>query len=291
MRPWLLSSREYLCLVDKRPPANFIGVFDSGVGGLSVAEAIAELLPGENLYYVADNGRAPYGPQPAADILAYSFEITRFLLSKGAKMIVVACNTATSLAIDQLRADFPGIPFVGLEPAVKPAAAGACVGVMATEATLASERYQGLKAKYMKGKRIHENPCVGLVPIIEAEGPGSEVLKRTLKSILQPMVADGLDTLVLGCTHYPLVREDIQSIAGPTVQIIDPAPAAARQVKRLLTKLGDRSGENPTHPVTSGRAHDFLCTGPSVPLQRTLFASPHLNRRRRLVLPFGAINP
>ncbi|MEM1359803.1 MAG: glutamate racemase [Bacteroidota bacterium] len=258
-------------------PANgSIGVFDSGIGGLSVANAVSRLLPRESILYVADNGRAPYGPQPPEAILAYSREITTALLASGAKMIVVACNTATAVAIDALRQEYPAVPFVGMEPALKPAAEGKRIGVLATAATLSSERYLALKDRYLSKQEVLEDACVGLVPIIEAEVPGSPRLRHTLKKILMPMVAKGIDTLVLGCTHYPMVQADIAAVCGENVRIIDPSVAAAKQVARLLP-----------YPFvgTSGRAHNFYCTGGSVSLQRTLLGLPDLNGDRALVVP------
>lgn len=271
-----------------------IGVFDSGIGGLSVANAVSGLLPREPLLYVADNKRAPYGPQPAENILAYSREITRYLIGRGAKLILVACNTATSIAIDALRAEFPEVPFVGLEPAVKPARKGKSVGVLATAATLQSERYLALKAEYLAERRVYEDPCRGLVPIIEAEEPGSLVLRAKLQTILKPMLAGGIDTLVLGCTHYPLVTEDIQSVCGAKVNVIDPSAAAARQVERRLVQHGLALPEATTPLLTSshrtgGRAHIFLSTGTSFPLQRALLNMPTLNARRKLVVPHAIL--
>ena len=279
----------------------YIGVFDSGIGGLSVANAISGLLPAERLLYVADNARAPYGPQPPELIVAYSREITRFLLKRGAKMIVVACNTATSLAIDRLREEFTGLPFVGLEPAVKPASSELRIGVMATAATLASDRYQALKERYLGEKFVVENACEGLVPIIEAAAPGSPRLLEKLSGIITPMVAGGVDTIVLGCTHYPMVKEDIKHLAGPGVRVIDPSPAAARQVRRLLDDRAATSdgptGEAPATglgapplPGTRARAHDFYCTGDAVSLQRALYSLPSLNRGRRVLCPGTALN-
>ncbi|MFK8160900.1 MAG: glutamate racemase [Lewinella sp.] len=267
-----------------------IGVFDSGIGGLSVADAVCRLLPAESLLYVADNAYAPYGPRPANEILERSRKITRALIAAGAKMIVVACNTATSIAIDTLREEFPEIPFVGLEPAVKPAASGRSVGVLATYATLNSPRYQKLKVRYLTDRPVFENPCIGLVPLIENEVSGSAKLRKKLHDILDPMLTEGLDTLVLGCTHYPMVREDITAICGPAVAIIDPAPAAARQVKRLLPKGRPAIGQSPTLllnplPGTCGRAHNFYSTSSSLPLQQALLRLPDLNRDRKLVVP------
>lgn len=268
------------------PATPFVGVFDSGIGGLSVAEAMAEHLPAEQLLYIADNARAPYGPQPAEDILNYSREITRYLLSRGAKLIVVACNTATSLAIDSLREEFPGIPFVGLEPAVKPARKGKAIGVMATAATLSSARYLALKEKYLSDRRVMEDPCRGLVPVIEREEPGSPVLRHKLKGILSPMLSAGIDTLVLGCTHYPMVKKDIMAVCGYGVNVIDPSAAAARQVVRMLEEYeiaapGPSSGAG----TECRHRHEFLCTGGSLPLQRSLFMLPNLNAGRKLVVP------
>lgn len=267
-----------------------IGVFDSGIGGLSVANAVSGLLPRESLLYVGDNARAPYGPQSAEAILAYSQEIVRWLIVAGAKLIVVACNTATSVAIDNLRQTYPDMPFVGMEPAVKPAADGKGVGVLATAATLNSPRYLDLKERYLADRPIYEDACVGLVPLIEAHAGGSAVIAQKLHSILDPMLADGLDTLVLGCTHYPMIKEDIRSVVGPNITIIDPAPAAARQVKRLLEKHGLQMEEDPALlPSTSSRtrvcAHNFYTTGSSLPLQRALLSLPSLNAQRRLLVP------
>lgn len=267
-----------------------IGVFDSGIGGLSVANAISGLLPRESLLYVADNARAPYGPQSPAEILAYSRQITRFLLDQEAKLIVVACNTATSVAIDTLRDEFPEVPFVGLEPAVKPAQNGQAIGVLATSATLQSARYLKLREKYLAGVPVYEDACRGLVSIIEAAGPGSQQVQAKLRLILEPMLAAGIDTLVLGCTHYPIVKTDIAAICGPTVQLIDPSAAAAKQVERMLTEHSLLSttahGTSVRGSAEQSRStHDFYCTGSSLPLQRTLFTLPSLNKFRRLVIP------
>lgn len=265
--------------------AGTIGVFDSGIGGLSVAAAIQELLPEETLLYVADNAYAPYGPRPAAEILARSRAITQWLYAAGVKLIVVACNTATSVAIDTLREEFPEMPFVGLEPAVKPAATGLSVGVLATTATLNSGRYLALKERYLAERPVFEDACVGLVPLIEANGPGSPEVTNKLRTILKPMLAGGIDTLVLGCTHYPLVMDDFAAICGPAVNLINPAPAAARQVARLLLQLPAGPAARPGDAGTCDPAHIFCTTGSALPLQRTLLALPTLNQRRKLVVP------
>ena len=260
-----------------------IGVFDSGIGGLSVANAICGLLPRESLLYVADNAHAPYGARTDAEVLDYSRRITDFLLAAGSKLIVVACNTATSVGINALRAEYAEVPFVGLEPAVKPAADGRYVGVMATAVTLRSARYLDLKARYLSDRPVWEDPCVGLVPLIEAYGTGSSEVRSYLKNLLAP--AGELDILVLGCTHYPLIVEDIRAVVGEAVKVIDPSGAAARQVQRLLERRG-LMGQRAT-----GTAHyDFYCTGGPAPLQRTLWQLPAMNTGRRWVVPYLALN-
>ncbi|THH40517.1 glutamate racemase [Neolewinella litorea] len=262
------------------PPHNgSIGVFDSGIGGLSVANAICGLLPRDSLLYVSDNHHAPYGARTDREVLAFSRQITDFLLSAGVKLVVVACNTATSIAIDGLREAYPDVPFVGLEPAVKPAADGRHIGVMATAVTLRSSRYQSLKERYLTDRPVWESPCTGLVERIEAFGAGSPAVRDYLAELFRE--ADSLDTVVLGCTHYPLVIEDIRAALPPGVNVIDPSGAAARQVQRLLEKRGLLVSE-PTDPAR----YDFYCTGGSAPLQRTLHALPALNTGRRWVVPY-----
>lgn len=262
-----------------------IGIFDSGIGGLSVAAATAELLPEESFLYVADNAYAPYGPRPAEEILDRSRKVTRYLLSRGARMVVVACNTATSLAIDALRAENPGVPFVGMEPAVKPAASAGGVGVLATAATLQSGRYLALRNKYLAGRLVYEDACVGLVPLIETEPSGSPRLKAKLRQILEPMLEGGVDTLVLGCTHYPMVKDDIAEVCGVGVNIIDPSPAAARQAKRLLKQHGLLTLLPQAVPGTRAPAHTFITSGSSLPLQRALLQLPGLNKNRKFLIP------
>ena len=256
-----------------------IGVFDSGIGGLSVANAISGLLPAENLLYVADTAFAPYGARTDAEVARYSHAITEFLLGAGAKLIVVACNTATAIAIDGLRTAYPDVDFVGLEPAVKPAATGAAIGVLATTVTLRSPRYVALREKYLAGRPVWENPCTELVPLIENYGPGSAEVRQYLGALLA--TAGDLDTVVLGCTHYPLVADDIRKVLPGEARIIDPSIAAARQVKRLLERksLLAPATDNPVS------VYDFFSSGGTSALQRTLLSLPQLNLRRRWVVP------
>lgn len=214
-----------------------IGMFDSGVGGLSVLRAVRQLLPQENILFFADQVHVPYGPRPLAEVRAFSFAITRFLLNHGAKMIIVACNTASAAALHDLRQAFPDIPFVGMEPAVKPAAEhtrSGAVGVLATSATFQGALYASVIERFARGVTVYQDTCPGLVGQIEAGALGSPETRRILADALQPMLAGGIDTIVLGCTHYPFVIPLIEEIAGPGVRVIDPAPAVSRQVSRVL---------------------------------------------------------
>ena len=245
--------------------SNPIGIFDSGVGGLSVLREIRKLLPHENLIYIADQEHVPYGPRPAQEIQQFSQAITDFLCQHNAKIIVVACNTATAAALNYLRETYPDMPFVGMEPAVKPAAqqtkAGK-VGVMATATTIKSERYVDLMHRFARNIIVYEDPCVGLVKAIEAGKIENESTIQLLQQILAPMQANHVDTFVLGCTHYPFVLPAIEEILGTAVSIIDPAPAVARQTKRILEKnnLLNLTTANPTPHyrfITTGQKYQL----------------------------------
>jgi len=238
--------------------SNPIGVFDSGVGGLSVLRAIRQLIPHQPVFYLADQGHVPYGPRPMAEVQAFSEQITRFLLDKGARLIVVACNTASAAALHPLRQRFPNIPFVGMEPAVKPAAEqtrSGVVGVLATPATFQGALYASVVERFANGVELMQNTCPGLVGQIEKGGLEAPETRRILESALRPMLARGIDTVVLGCTHYPFVIPLIQEIAGPAVRVIDPAPAVARQIARLLETNGIR------HPGPERGELHFYTTG------------------------------
>jgi glutamate racemase len=224
-----------------------IGVFDSGVGGLSVLRHIRAQLPHEQLLYVADAGYAPYGDKPEELVAQRSLSIAAFLVERGAKALVVACNTATIGAIKALRARYPDMPIVGVEPGLKPAAAASTsgkVGVLATYVTLHGAKFLALREQVSAatGVEFLLQPCVGLVDQIELGDLGSGEIAALLTRYITPLLADGADTLVLGCTHYPLVRSTIEHvIAGATdraVALVDTGDAVARQLTRLLTQAG-----------------------------------------------------
>jgi glutamate racemase len=220
-----------------------IGVFDSGVGGLSVLRAIRAQLPAESVLFFADQSHVPYGLRPQDEIRAFSKEITRYLLNLGAKLIVVACNTASAAALHSLRRAFPNTPFVGMEPAVKPAAElthTRVVGVLATPATFQGALYASVVERFASGVTLLQDTCPGLVQEIERGELNSPVVFEILQKALCPMMEQGIDTIVLGCTHYPFVIPLIQKIVGPGVRVIDPAPAVARQTMRLLDESGMR---------------------------------------------------
>jgi glutamate racemase len=214
-----------------------IGIFDSGIGGLTVLRAIHQLMPDEPLLYLADQAHVPYGPRRLKEVRQFSEVITRYLLDQGARLIVVACNTASAAALRHLRSTFPDVPFVGMEPAVKPAAEhtrSGVVGVLATPATFQGELYSSVVERFGQGVKLLQHTCPGLVTQIESGALESTETRRILEEALQPMLEQGIDTVVLGCTHYPFVIPLIQQIAGQGVRVIDPAPAVARQVQRLL---------------------------------------------------------
>jgi glutamate racemase len=224
-----------------------IGVFDSGVGGLSVLRHIRAQLPHEHLLYVADAGYAPYGDKPEELVAQRSLSIAAFLVERGAKALVVACNTATVGAIKALRAAYPTMPIVGVEPGLKPAAAASAsrkVGVLATYVTLHGAKFLALREQVTAatGVQFLLQPCVGLVDQIELGDLGSSEIATLLTRYITPLLAQGADTIVLGCTHYPLVRATIERIIADAtdqpVALIDTGDAVARQLARLLSQAG-----------------------------------------------------
>jgi glutamate racemase len=207
---------------------------------VSVLLEIQRLLPAEDLIYVADSAYAPYGDKPVEEIQDRAFHIVEFLIAQHAKAIVVACNTATGVAVEALRARWP-LPFVAIEPAVKPAAAATktgIVGVLATRQTIASPRFARLAETWANGAQILAQPCPGLVEQIERGELATERTRTLIASFVRPLVEQGADTLVLGCTHYPFVEPLIAESAGPGVAIINPAAAVARELRRRLKDSG-----------------------------------------------------
>ena len=225
-------------------PNSPIGIFDSGVGGISVLRAIREQTPEESVIYFGDQGHIPYGPRPMDQIRDFSEAITRFLLEHQAKIIVVACNTASAAALKYLREKFPDVQFVGMEPAVKPASEHTHtgkVGVLATPATFQGALYSSVVERFANGVELFQNTCPGLVQQIEQGSLNGRETRQILEDALLPMLEKNIDTVVLGCTHYPFVIPLIQQIIGHGVRVIDPAPAVAKQTARLLEARGVRN--------------------------------------------------
>lgn len=217
-----------------------VGVFDSGVGGLSILRGIHDLLPAETLHYVADSAHAPYGPKGEAFIRERCAAIMTLLLRLDVKAVVVACNTATAAAVAQMRETYD-LPIIGIEPAVKPAAEqskSGVVGVLATSGTIASEKFLNLQSRFVTQAKILTRACNGLVELIEQLAPDPVTLERMLQGFIQPLVDAGADTLVLGCTHYSLIRPQIQKAAGPGVRIVDAGTAVAKELQRRLEMQG-----------------------------------------------------
>jgi glutamate racemase len=228
-----------------------IGVFDSGAGGLSVLRAMRALMPEEAVLYFGDQGHVPYGPRSMEQIQNFSEGITKFLLDHDSKLIVVACNTASAAALTLLRGRFPSVSFVGMEPAVKPAAETTKtgrVGVLATPATFQGALYASVVERFGAGVELFQHTCPGLVSQIEKGELDTAATHAILEDALHPMLEKNIDTVVLGCTHYPFVIPLIERIVGEGVRVIDPAPAVVKQAKRLLETAGTKN-------QNQGRAH------------------------------------
>lgn len=218
---------------------NPIGVMDSGVGGISVLKHIHALLPHEHLVYFADSAHAPYGNKSPEEIRQRCFAVADFLIAKHVKALVVACNTATAAAIADMRASYD-LPIIGMEPAVKPAAAATkngVIGVLATVGTLKSAQFAALLESYGRNVKVITQGCIGLVECIERGELDAAETKALIKQYTSPLLAEGADTIVLGCTHYPFVRPLIEEIAGPEVAIIDTGAAVAKQVQHKLIEI------------------------------------------------------
>jgi len=232
--------------------SNIIGVFDSGVGGLSVLREIRALLPLEDLIYVADSAHIPYGEKSKHEIEMRARVVAGFLVSRGAKALVVACNTATAAAVASLRGAY-SVPIVGMEPGVKPAALltqSGVIGVLATPGTLVSQKFAALLQRHAGAAKVVVQACPGLVEQIERGDIDGHHTRALVQRYVEPLLEGGADTLVLGCTHYPFVAKLIRDVAGPTVKLVETGAAVARELKRrlaagqlLTTKLSHGSEE------------------------------------------------
>lgn len=263
-----------------------IGIFDSGLGGLSVLRAVRAQLPDESFIYVADSHHAPYGPRDEAFITERTLAIGEWLAREGAKALVIACNTATARAIATVRGHL-SIPLVGVEPGIKPAAAlsaSGVAGVLATQSTLNSPRFQALLDRYGAGRRFICQPGHGLVEAIERGDTNSPALRALLDSYLQPMLDDGADTLVLGCTHYPFFAETIRDLVGDRMTLVDTSDAIARQLVRVLDErnlrapAGTRAAPPRFCSTSDGRQLQVLAStllGLAAPVESVTISSPN----------------
>ena len=267
-----------------------VGFFDSGLGGLCILDAFVALCPNESTAYIADSANCPYGNRPADEIVRLSRANTEELLSRGCKMVVVACNTATAAAIDTLRAEWPDVPFIGIEPALKPAALESktgIVGVLATAGTFGGRLYRETKAKFAKDVTVIATVADEFVEIVESlrvglgsnrVGLGSATLNdtkmtlidsketlndakviSTVRSKIEPLLNAGCDRIVLGCTHFPHLKPVIEKVCAGRAEVIDPSEAVARQARRVLARLGLLRGESaaePSHVFISSKLPD-----------------------------------
>jgi glutamate racemase len=240
-----------------------IGLFDSGVGGTSIWKEVIQLLPHEDTIYLSDSKNAPYGQKSKDDIIGFSIKNTKFLLNQNAKIIIVACNTATTNAISILREKYD-VPFIGIEPAIKPAGLVTKtknVGILATQGTLNSELFETTSGKINPEIQILEQVGEGLVELIENGHMYSEEMTKLLEHYLRPMLEQNIDALVLGCTHYPYLIPQIRSIIGNDIQIIDSGEAVARQTKNILHKfqrLQTHKKGNTSHQFYINRKSEVL---------------------------------
>jgi glutamate racemase len=229
-----------------------IGVFDSGIGGLTVLKELAEKLPYEDFIYYADSANAPYGPKSANEIISLSESIVEFLISQQCKLVVIACNTATAAAVYKLRSKFE-IPIIGLEPAVKPACLNTKtgnVGVLATEGTFRGNHFKTTSDNYKDYVTIHLQVAKGLVELAEEGVFDGEEVNKLVNQYVKPFLAESIDQLVLGCTHYPYFYKHIKAAAGDNVEVIDSAGAVARRTKDVLMTNKIFRTENNTRKIT-----------------------------------------
>ena len=247
-----------------------IGIFDSGVGGLSVFREIRKVLPEQSYIYYSDNAHCPYGEKSREYIIDRAREITRFMLEKGCEIIVVACNTATAAAISTLRAEFP-VKFIGMEPAIKPAAQSTgtgVVGVLATAGTLKASKYLDTREKWAQNVKIAEHIGQGFVELVETGNISGPSAEETVRTSLLPLLEAGADTIVLGCTHYPFLIGTIEKVAldafpQRSINVIDPAPAVARHLLEVMAEEGI------SEKASAGYSIELHSSGDPANLQRT----------------------
>ncbi len=245
-----------------------IGVFDSGVGGLSVWREIVRSLPTESVIYLADQARAPYGERSKEEVARYTHAAVAWLVSQGVKLVVIACNTASAAALDRVRARWPETPIVGMEPAVKPASQRTRtghVGVLATPGTLQADRFSSLVERFANGVHVHTVMGTGLVQMVEQQKLDGPEVEARLQEVLAPVMAADIDHLVLGCTHYPFLAPALRRVLGDDVQLVDPAPAVARQTRRVLEK------RHLQRTQSASGVWRFVTTGALTPFQNAVF--------------------
>ncbi|MCE5197697.1 MAG: glutamate racemase [Armatimonadota bacterium] len=244
-----------------------VGVFDSGLGGLSVAARILTTLPKERIVYFADNAHVPYGERPLEDIQEFALGITGFLISKGAKAVVMACNMSSAVALDIARESYPDLPILGMiEPGAKAAVAvsdGAPVGVLATSGTVKSGAYQKFIADLNPHLHVVQQACPRFVPLVESGKSESEEAEAAAHDYVSALLREGCKTIILGCTHYPFLRRAIESAAGPGITIVDPAEELALALQNILTERSIASDKltAPHEFYTSGDTDDFATFG------------------------------
>ena len=234
-----------------------VGFFDSGLGGLCILDAFKALCPHESTIYIADSKNCPYGNKPAAEIVKLAESNTRRLLRRGCKMVVVACNTATAAAIDFLRERHPEVPFIGIEPAVKPAALRSktgVVGVLATAGTFGGRLYNETKAKFAKDVTVIATVADEFVELVERKEISGAAAERVVRARIEPLLKAGCDKIVLGCTHFPHLKPLIEKICYGRAEVIDPSDAVARQAKRVLSARGLAA------PASAKPSHIFIRT-------------------------------
>lgn len=244
-----------------------IGVFDSGVGGLSVLTAIHQHLPNESLLYLADTKYVPYGEKEAAFVIERCIKITDYFVAQSVKTMVIACNTATAAAATVLREKYPHLPLIAMEPAVKPASQATRsgkVGVLATSGTLKSAKFAALLDRFASDVTVFAQPCPGLVERIELGDLTGTETRQLLSQYLQPMLDNGCDTIILGCTHYPFLRPLLLELLPTNIQIIDTGEAVTRHLQKTLTQL-DKQADKSNQPTV-----DFRTTGDLAVFNKTL---------------------